>query len=356
MNEKLLSQKARRIVPYVAGEQPADKRYIKLNTNENPYPPSPKAAEALRSFCADSLRLYPSLDSAALIGAIAKAEGVSRDRVFVGNGSDEVLALAFAALFDDVVFCDITYSFYPVFCEFSSVRYRTLPLKEDFTVDIDAFCGSQAGGIVLANPNAPTSIELPIAQIERIVRANPDIPVIIDEAYIDFASCGSCVPLTEKYDNLLVVKTVSKSYSLAGIRCGWAVGSSTLIDGLRRMRDSFNSYPVDSVCQAVCAAAIADGEYYRTATDKVIKARTDAARRLADSGVHCPPSGANFLFVPVPGGDGEAAYRYLRDNGVLVRYFNKPRLSDKLRVTVGTAEQTDAFVRVFEQYIKLAPK
>ena len=249
-----LSLRARAIAPYTAGEQPADKQYVKLNTNENPYPPSPRVTEVLRAFDAGALRLYPRPDADGLRAAIARAEGVEESNVFCGNGSDEVLALSFPAFFDEggkpACFADLTYSFYEVFAAFFGVKTHIVPLKADFSFDLAAMRAADCAGYYLCNPNAPTGIALPLSAVEHFVASVGERVVIADEAYMDFYG-QSAVPLTKKYKNLLVVKTFSKSYSLAGIRCGYAVGDEALIGGLFRMKDCFNSYPVDAVAQAV---------------------------------------------------------------------------------------------------------
>ena len=258
--------------PYTAGEQPKDKRYVKLNTNENPYPPSPKVSAALRAFDTENLKRYPAPDADALREAIARAEGVEKDNVFCGNGSDEVLALCVRAFFDSdgkgAAFADLTYSFYPVFCSFFSVPYKSVALKEDYTMNLSALTKQDVQGILIANPNAPTGIGIPRKEMEAFVRDNADKIVIADEAYMGFYG-ESLAPLTKEYKNLLVVKTFSKYYSLAGIRCGYALGDKELIRGLFTAKDCFNSYPVDALCQAACAAAVLDGEYYERAAEKV---------------------------------------------------------------------------------------
>ena len=276
--QNFLSKKARSVTPYTAGEQPSDRQYVKLNTNENPYPPSPKALEAYQQYDFSTLNLYPPLTMQGLRQAIAAAEGVLPEQVFCGNGSDEILALCFAAFFDadgdGAAFADITYSFYPVFADFFSIPHTVVPLEEDFTQDLGKLSETRAQGLLVANPNAPTGIGIPRAEIESFVRRNAYRTVIIDEAYMPFYN-ESAVPLVHSHQNLLVVKTFSKGYSLAGMRCGYAVGSPALIDGLERCRDCFNSYPVDRICQAVCAAAIADGAYYREKNALVVSERDD---------------------------------------------------------------------------------
>ena len=349
-----LSRRARTITPYTAGEQPSDKKYVKLNTNENPYPPSPGALAAYEAFDVSSLRLYPPLPMRALREAVAQAEGVAPENVFCGNGSDEILALCFPAFFDEggegAAFADITYSFYPVFCAFFGVPCTQVPLEEDFTLDLNKLSAAKAQGLLVANPNAPTGIGIPLAEIEAFVRANSGRVVIVDEAYMPFFG-QSAVPLTKKYENLLVVKTFSKGYSLAGMRCGYAVGNAALIGGLERCRDSFNSYPVDSVCQAVCAAAIGDGAYYKEKNALVVSERERLTAELAERGFTVLPSKANFVFARHGAVGGREVYAQLRARGVLVRHFEKPRISEFCRITVGSREQNDALLSALDEFL-----
>ena len=344
-----LSRRAQKIAPYTAGEQPKDKSYIKLNTNENPYPPSPRVREVLKAFETDTLRLYPRPDADPLREAIARAEGVKPENVFCGNGSDEVLALSFPAFFDEgglpACFPDLTYSFYEVFASFFGVNTHIVPLKEDFTFDLEGMLNADCAGYYLCNPNAPTGIALPLQTVEAFVSAAKEKGrvVIADEAYMDFFG-ETAVPLTKKYDNLLVVKTFSKSYSLAGIRCGYAVGDEGLVSALFRMKDCFNSYPVDAVCQAVCAAAVEDKEY-REKTCAFVKSERERLRgELLSLGFTVPKSGANFLFAGRVKMSGEALYTALKREGVLVRFWNKPILKEFLRITVGTPAENDALL------------
>ena len=349
-----LSRRARAIAPYTAGEQPADRKYIKLNTNENPYPPSPRVQEVLRAFDAGTLRLYPRPDADGLRAAIARAEGVEEKNVFCGNGSDEVLALSFPAFFDEggtACFADLTYSFYEVFAAFFGVKTHIVPLKADFSFDLAAMKNADCAGYYLCNPNAPTGIALPLSAVENFVASVKDRIVIADEAYMDFFG-ESAVPLTKKYKNLLVVKTFSKSYSLAGIRCGYAVGDEALISGLFRMKDCFNSYPVDAVAQAVCTAAVED-RAYREQTAALVKAeRTRLREELLALGFTVPPSGANFLFAGRAKKSGGELYRALKEEGVLVRYWEKPILSDFLRITVGTPEQNGVLIEKLKKILQ----
>ncbi len=349
-----LSKKAQGIAPYVAGEQPKDKKYVKLNTNENPYPPSPKAVQALRAFEADSLKLYPAPDSFALREAIAAAEGVRPENVFCGNGSDEILALCFPAFFDadgtGAAFADVTYSFYPVFAAFFGIPHTVVPLEEDFTLDLSKLTATDAQGLIVANPNAPTGIGIPLCEMEAFVAQNGRRVVIIDEAYMPFFG-ESAVPLTKKYKNLLIVKTFSKGYSLAGIRCGYAIGDEELIAGLERCKDCFNSYPVDRICQAVCAASIADAEYFAAMTSLVVSERERLSDGLRARGFFVLPSKANFVFAKHEQKGGREVYEALRARGVLVRYFAKPRISEFCRITVGSAEENDALLAALDDFL-----
>lgn len=352
--KNFLSKTAREISPYTAGEQPSDKKYVKLNTNENPYPPSPKALEAYRSFDFSSLKLYPPLQMRGLKDAIAAAEGVTSDCIFCGNGSDEILALCFPAFFDEggkgAAFADVTYSFYPVFASFFKVPARIVPLREDFTLDLAALTAAPAQGVIVANPNAPTGIGIPLAEIEQFVAENDRI-VILDEAYMAFYG-QSAVQLIKKYKNLVVVKTFSKSYSLAGMRCGYAVADPSLIAGLERCRDCFNSYPVDSVCQAVCAAAIADSKYYGKCTARIVSERERVGSELAARGFTVLPSSANFVFAKHEALSGGEVYARLRDRGVLVRHFKGERISDFCRITIGSFEENNALLAAVDDLLR----
>lgn len=352
--KSLLSLLASSIEPYTAGEQLNDKKYVKLNTNENPYPPAPAVKEVLKNFDVDLLRLYPSPNADGLRDKIAQAENVARENIFCGNGSDEVLALCFPAFFDEngkgACFADITYSFYSVFASFFNIPKRIVPLNSDYRFDPARLTAVDCQGYFIANPNAPTGIPLPKEDILYFVRSNPEKLVVVDEAYIDFYG-QSVAEYVKEYKNLLVVKTFSKSYSLAGIRCGYAVGDKTLIDGLFRMKDCFNSYPLDRVCQEVCSAAIQSKEYYRDATEKVTAERTRVTRELKNMNFFVPDSGANFVFAGNRNTGGEYIYRKLKEQGVLVRFWNKPRLSDFCRITIGSKEQNDALLAALKEIL-----
>ena len=338
--------------PYVAGEQPRIQNLTKLNTNENPYGPSPKAIAAMQAAVTDSLKLYPDPSALALRQSIARFYGVEADEVFVGNGSDEVLAHAFAALLkheQPLLYPDITYSFYPTYCRLFGIEAVELPLKDDFTIDLADY-DRPAGAIILPNPNAPTGIGLPLAEIEALVAAHPDQPVVIDEAYIDFGG-ESAIPLTKKYDNLLVIHTLSKSRSLAGLRVGYAIGQRPLIDALERVKDSFNSYPLDRIAQAGATAAIDDREWFDETRGKVIESRERVTGALRQRGFEVLPSQANFVFARHPDHSGEALAKSLRERAVLVRHFAKPRISDFLRITIGTPEECDRLIAALEDIL-----
>ena len=339
------SGRIREMTPYVPGEQPRGRTFIKLNTNECPYPPSPRALEAVRAAAGDSLRLYPDPECLELRQTIARRYRLSENQVFMGNGSDEVLAFAFQAFFDperEIVFPRVSYSFYPVYARYFGLRYRQVPMKDDLSVDLDAMMGDN-GGVVIPNPNAPTGMALPLERIEALLRANPEAVVIVDEAYVDFGA-DSAVPLIRDYPNLLVVQTASKSRALAGLRVGWALGSSNLIDGLRCVRDCINSYTVDRVAAAGLKAAIEDEGYFQSVRGRVMATRDRTAQKLAELGFSVLPSRANFLFVSRPGVSGEALQAGLRERGILVRRWDDPLIADWLRITVGTDGDMDALL------------
>ena len=351
------SRRAASISPYVPGEQPRDRRYVKLNTNENPYPPSPAVAEALRAFDPDDLRLYPDPTSRALREALAEYYGLAPENFFVGNGSDEILAFCFQAYFDPapappVLFPDVTYSFYPVYAALYDIPYRTVPLGDDFAVPVEALL-APCGGVVLPNPNAPTGRALPLADIERIAAAHPDRAVVLDEAYVDFGA-ESAVPLLARHDNLLVVQTMSKSRSLAGLRLGYAIGSPEMVEALERIRDSFNSYTIDRVAQAAAVAALSDGAWFERTRAAIVRDRERTVLRLADLGFDVVPSSANFLFARHPAADGGRLYEALKERGILVRYFRKARIDGHIRITVGTPGEMDALCAALSEILGTA--
>lgn len=346
------SRRIRDVVPYTPGEQPRDREFIKLNTNECPYPPSPKALEAIQAAAGEGLRLYPDPECLELRAAIARREGLDISQVFCGNGSDEILAFAFQAFFDperEVVFPKITYSFYPVYTDFFGLERREVPMNADFSDPIDLLCG-QNGGVVLANPNAPTGIAVGLDTVEKLLTANPDVVVIVDEAYIDFGG-DSAVELIGRYPNLLVVQTASKSRALAGLRVGWAMGDPDLIDGLRCVRDSINSYTVDRLAQAGAAAAIQDERYFQSIRRRVMDTREHTEKVLKEKGFTVLSSQANFLFVSHSEHSGKELLDGLRARGVLVRWWDKPEIKNWLRISIGTDKDMKALVKALCELI-----
>lgn len=331
------SQTARALSPYVPGEQPRMANLVKLNTNESPFGPSPRALEAMRAAAIDSQRLYPDPEAIELREALAAHHGVKPEQVFVGNGSDEVLAHAFVALLKQpkpLLYPDVTYSFYPVWAQLFDVATETVPLDEGMRIRLSDY-RREAGSIVIANPNAPTGIALPRAEIARLLENRPDIPVLIDEAYVDFGG-ESAVPLVADHPNLLVVQTMSKSRALAGLRVGYAIGDAGLIEALRRVKDSFNSYPLGRVAQAGATESVRDDAYFRESCARVVASREAMTRQLTDLGFVVLPSSANFVFARHPAKGGAELAAGLRERAVLVRHFNKPRTASWLRITVGT--------------------
>jgi len=343
---KYWSRTLKDLSPYQAGEQPQDKSYIKLNTNESPYPPSPKVLEAIREKVSDRLRLYPDPEATLLRRTIAEYYSLQTENVFVGNGSDEVLGFAFQAFFKHdraVVFADITYSFYPVYCRLFGIEYQTFPLTDTFQLDIDLI-EPGSGGIIIANPNAPTGSFLDTGKIETVLKANSDCVVLIDEAYIDFGGT-SCIPLINKYPNLLVVQTLSKSRSLAGLRVGAALGNAELIDGLMRIKNSFNAYPLDSLAIAGATAAFTDNESFEQNSRLTIETREWTVAELEKLSFHVVPSMANFVMVRHREIPAKTLYLTLKERGILVRYFNSPRIDNFLRVTIGTMDEMQALIK-----------
>lgn len=338
--------------PYVPGEQPQDQRYVKLNTNESPYPPAPGVARCLAEFGAAELRRYPDPGSGELVEALADYHGLPPDRVFVGNGSDEVLAHAFQALLKQerpILFPDISYSFYPVYCALYEIDYRQVPLDGHFRIDLDGYRADN-GGIVIANPNAPTGIALGLAEIRQLLADNPESAVVADEAYVDFGA-DSALPLIDEFDNLLVVRSFSKSRSLAGLRLGYALGQPDLIEGLQRVKNSFNSYPVDRLACRLGVASIDDEDYFRQCADRVIATRGRVAGELEKLGFTVFPSSANFLFARAPGGNAENLYLELKAAGILVRYFARPRIDDCLRISIGSDDECGALIGALKKIL-----
>ena len=346
-------ENVRRVVPYVPGEQPKRKDIIKLNTNECPYPPAPAIAAKLAGYNIDELRLYPDPCVTALTTSIADTYGVKKENVFVGVGSDDVLAIAFLTFFNSdekILFPDITYSFYDVWADLYRIPYEVQPLDENFCICKEDYF-KKNGGIIFPNPNAPTGIEESLSNIEEIVAANPDVVVIVDEAYVDFG-CSSALPLIEKYENLLVVQTFSKSRALAGIRIGYAFGSEKLIKYLNDVKFSFNSYTMNRLTELVGCTCLEDKAYFTECVQKVIATRERTKRRLNELGFSFGDSKANFIFATHEAVPAKELFEALKEEGIYVRYFNKPRIDNHLRISIGTDEEMDAMLAFLEQYLQ----
>ena len=354
---RLWSSKARNLSPYIPGEQPQHDNLCKLNTNENPFPPSPKVGEAIAKVLeqqADDLRLYPAPESDDLRAALAQLHHLDVNQVFVGNGSDEVLALVFASFFmkeRPILAPDISYSFYPVYAQTFGVELVKIALEEDFSIDPDAY-RQPCSGIIIANPNAPTGLLLSLADIRKLAGEHSNAVVVIDEAYIDFAQIKdndsdaqvSAVSLINDFDNILVTQTFSKSRSLAGLRVGMAFGNPSLIEALTRMKNSFNSYPLDKLAQVGATASVLDTEYFEQTRQRVMDLRESLTADLTALNYNVLPSHANFVFVRPKDGNASAVASALREQGIIVRHFDKPRIADYLRITVGTKEQNSRLI------------
>lgn len=339
-----------RLTPYVPGEQRSGTDIIKLNTNENPYPPSGRVLQAIADIDGDALRRYPDPESMKLRQTLADYHHVSAEQVFVGNGSDEILALAFMAFFKGkapLQFPQISYSFYPVYCDLLNITAQVLPLDDDFSLSLENF-GGNCGGIIFPNPNAPTAMAVGQADIKKLLTDNPDVVVLVDEAYADFGA-DSVIGLIDQYPNLVVSRTFSKGRSLAGLRLGAAFANADLIDGLRRVKDSFNSYPVDAVAQAAGIASIGDESYYRSTIEKVIATRERSVKVLKSLGYRVQPSAANFIFVSPPGRNAGRVFAELNKRNILVRYWDKDKLNQWLRITVGTDGEMDQLIEALQR-------
>ncbi|MBX9848581.1 MAG: histidinol-phosphate transaminase [Rhodocyclaceae bacterium] len=346
------SKTVHQLTPYVPGEQPKLANLVKLNTNENPYGPSPKVLAALKDAVSDDLRLYPDPRAERLKDAIAGLHNVSPTHVFVGNGSDEVLAHVFHGLLKHdkpLLFPDITYSFYPVYAGLYEIDYRAIPLTADFHIRPDDYKVPN-GGIIFPNPNAPTGIPLPLASVEDIIAANPDSVVVVDEAYVDFGA-ESAIPLVAKYPNLLVVHTFSKSRSLAGLRAGFAIGHPDLIEALERIKDSFNSYPLDRFALAGATAAIEDTAYFAQTCAAVIKTRAALVEEMSALGFETLPSAANFIFTRHPQQDAAELAAALRSRSIIVRHFKNARIDQFLRITVGTNAECTLLISALKKIL-----
>lgn len=343
----------RKVVPYVPGEQPKRRDIIKLNTNECPYPPAPAIGGKLAAYETEQLRLYPDPCVTALTESLADFYGVGKENVFVGVGSDDVLAMAFLTFFNSgkkILFPDITYSFYDVWADLYRIPYEVQPLDENFCIRKEDY-RKENGGIIFPNPNAPTGIEMDLDEIEEIVANNPDVVVIVDEAYVDFG-CQSALPLIDKYENLLVVQTFSKSRALAGIRIGYAFGSAKLIRYLNDIKFSFNSYTMNRLTELVGCTCLEDKAYFTECVQKVIATRERSKQRLTELGFSFGDSKANFIFASHRSVPAKELFEALKEAGIYVRYFNKPRIENYLRISIGTDEQMDAMFAFLEQYLQ----
>ena len=367
IDTRLWSSKARNLSPYVPGEQPQHENLCKLNTNENPFPPSPKVGEAIAKVLeqqAADLRLYPAPESDDLRAALAQLYDIDINQVFVGNGSDEVLALVFASFFlkeRPVLAPDISYSFYPVYAQTFGIELVQIALEEDFSIDPDAY-RQPCSGIIIANPNAPTGLLLSLADIRKLASEHSNSVIVIDEAYIDFARAVdgssdaeiSAVSLINEFDNILVTQTFSKSRSLAGLRVGMAFGNASLIEALTRMKNSFNSYPLDKLAQVGATASVLDVEYFTQTCQQVIDLRQSLTAELTALGFDVLPSHANFVFARPKDGNANTVANALREQGIIVRHFDKPRINEYLRITTGTAEQNNRLIDALQMLQKEA--
>lgn len=342
------------IEPYVAGEQPDKKDFIKLNANENPYPPSPEVIKAVRDFDGRKLRKYPNASSKELVEVLADYHGIKPCNVFVGNGTDDVLSLCLRGLFNSdkpILFSDITYSFYTVWCDILRIPYEQVAVDKDFNLNAADY-NRPNGGVIIANPNAPTSIGRGREFIREILENNPDSVVIVDEAYVDFAKENiTAVPLLSEYDNLVITRTFSKSRSMAGMRLGYAMGSRDAIAAVYAAKDSMNSYPVDMVAQAAGIASIKDEKYFRETLDKVISTRERLTEKMRSMGFIIPDSSTNFIFAEHSKYGAKDIFEYLKTKDIYVRWFNKPLINNRLRITIGTDSEIDALVSALEDYV-----
>lgn len=342
----------RKVVPYVPGEQPKDKGIIKLNTNENPYPPADGVIKALKDYDADNLRLYPDPSSEELVNALAERYGVKPSQVFVGVGSDDVISMAFMTFFNSnkpIIFPDITYSFYDVWAKVYNIPYKTKPLDENFRINPDDY-NYENGGIIFPNPNAPTGVYESLDKIESIIKANPDVIVMIDEAYIDFGGV-SCIPLLKKYDNLLVIQTFSKSRSLAGARIGFAIGNERIIKYLNDVKFSVNSYTMNSLTQKIGVEAVKDESYFEETVNKIIQTRERTKIKLKELGFTFPDSKSNFIFASHPNKPASEIFEELKKRKIFVRYWDKPMINNYLRITIGTDKEMYIFFEALKDIL-----
>ena len=342
----------RKVVPYTPGEQPKVSNIIKINTNENPYPPAPAVQEALKTMDADKFRKYPDPTCDVLVSALSDFYKVDKEKIFVGVGSDDVLSMAFLTFFNSdkpILFPDVTYSFYDVWADLYRIPYKQIPLLDDFSVKIDDYFVPN-GGIILANPNAPTGAQLPLDAVEEVIRKNPDVVVIVDEAYADFGG-QSVLPLIDKYDNLLVVQTFSKSRSMAGMRIGYAFGCKKIIKYLLDAKFSFNSYTMNMPALELGALAVQDREYFEKTVSMIISTRERVKKQLIELGFEFADSKTNFVFARHKEKSGKEIFDYLRENNILVRRWDAPRISDYLRISIGTDEEMDVLISKLKEFL-----
>lgn len=346
-------ENVRKVVPYTPGEQPKSKNIIKLNTNENPYPPAPGVERALREIDVQEFRKYPDAETRPLVDVLAEYYQVKPEQVFVGVGSDDVLAMSFLTFFNSgkpILFPDITYSFYDVWADLFKIPYACQPLDDEFHIRVEDY-KKDCGGIVIPNPNAPTGVEMDLSQIEEILKSNPDVIVIIDEAYIDFGG-ASALALLPNYENLLIVQTFSKSRSLAGMRIGYAIGCPKMIKYLNDVKYSFNSYTMNMTALTLGVEAVKDDAYFKETLQKVINTRERVKDELKELGFHFQDSKSNFIFASHPNYPAKELFEALKQAGIYVRYFNKPRIDNYLRISIGTDAEMDELIAFFEKYIK----
>ena len=349
---KLWADKLRQIDPYVPGEQPKLKNFIKLNANENPYPPSPKAIEAIKNFNGSSLKLYPDSNATKLKESLAKYHGVKKENIFLGNGSDDLLAIAFMSFFNSdkpVLFPDITYTFYKVWCSLFSIPYENPALKEDFSIDADDY-KKPNGGVIIPSPNAPTGLFQGLDFIRKILENNPDSIVIIDEAYVDFGA-ESALPLLKEFGNLVIARTFSKSRSMAGLRIGYAVASEELINTMEAVKNSYNSYTVDAITIEAATASVEDDEYFLETTAKVIATRERTSEELKNLGFNVYPSKTNFVLAEHNEKSAKFIFEALKEKNIFIRYFSLPRIDNCLRITIGTDEEMDAMINAMKEIL-----
>lgn len=351
--ENLWKKNLRKITPYVPGEQSREKKIVKLNANENPYPPSPAVIKAIKDFNSDALRLYPDAQSLKLKNALAEYYSVETENIFVGNGSDDVLAIAFQSFFNSdkpIVYPDLTYSFYPVWCELLGIPCKTYPVDENFRIIPEDY-REENGGVVIPNPNAPTSIGEGTEFVEKLMEYNTDSVVIIDEAYVDFGGTSSAA-LTKRYENLLVTGTFSKSRSLAGLRIGFAIGSKALISVMEAVKNSYNSYTIDSISIEAGAASIRDKEYFESTCKKIMDTRKRVTDEMRKMGFTVLDSSTNFIFATHKDISVKNMFEYLKGKNIFIRYFSLPRIDNYIRITIGTDDEMDIFLSAVKEYIR----